>query len=325
MSRDASGTYTLAAGNPVATGTTIESSWANSTLDDIADALTDSLSRTGQGGMLTEFRFADGSAAQPGLSWTTETNTGFYRDGFQDMRAVVSGVNATRWTTDGGGGAVFQIFEDSTGLWKTAAHENSSILFGAGTIDEPSISWWDETGMGWYRFGAGDIRFAWHNGVDAEESYRVFEGYPQTIFTPYDQTEGWYPLAANRLEASPDVDDKSSLLADTNFVRRWSPMIMMGVLDSDSPSILGDSEGIAGWVPAGNAEGLLTLSTPLTNVNNAIISVTMIWDGTQERHVVAEVVSVTEIRFRWGGSGGAAAVIDALSVSIYDTGLLAGV
>jgi hypothetical protein len=46
--RDGSGTYVLPAGNPVSTGTTISSTWANATLSDIATALTNSLSKDGQ-------------------------------------------------------------------------------------------------------------------------------------------------------------------------------------------------------------------------------------------------------------------------------------
>ena len=48
MSRNGSGTYNLPAGNPVTTGTTISSSWANSTLSDIGNALTGSLASDGQ-------------------------------------------------------------------------------------------------------------------------------------------------------------------------------------------------------------------------------------------------------------------------------------
>jgi hypothetical protein len=48
MSRNGSGTYNLPAGNPVVTATTITSTWANSTLSDIATALTGSLSADGQ-------------------------------------------------------------------------------------------------------------------------------------------------------------------------------------------------------------------------------------------------------------------------------------
>lgn len=48
MSRNGSGTYSLPTGNPVVTGTTISSTWANTTLTDIANALTGSLAADGQ-------------------------------------------------------------------------------------------------------------------------------------------------------------------------------------------------------------------------------------------------------------------------------------
>ena len=48
MSRNGSGTYSLPAGNPVVTGTTISSTWANNTLTDMATALTQSVSSDGQ-------------------------------------------------------------------------------------------------------------------------------------------------------------------------------------------------------------------------------------------------------------------------------------
>ena len=48
MARNGAGTYTLPAGNPVTTGTTISSTWANNTLNDIASSLTASLAYDGQ-------------------------------------------------------------------------------------------------------------------------------------------------------------------------------------------------------------------------------------------------------------------------------------
>ena len=48
MSRNGSGTYTLPAGNPVVTGTTISTTWANTTLTDIANTLTASVASDGQ-------------------------------------------------------------------------------------------------------------------------------------------------------------------------------------------------------------------------------------------------------------------------------------
>jgi hypothetical protein len=48
MARNGSGVYSLPVGNPVITGTTISSTWANNTLNDIASALTASLTSDGQ-------------------------------------------------------------------------------------------------------------------------------------------------------------------------------------------------------------------------------------------------------------------------------------
>lgn len=48
MAFNGSGTYNLPAGNPVVTGTTISSSWANTTLSDIATALSNCITRDGQ-------------------------------------------------------------------------------------------------------------------------------------------------------------------------------------------------------------------------------------------------------------------------------------
>ena len=48
MSRNGTGTYNLPAGNPVVTGTSISSTWANTTLNDIANALSGSVAADGQ-------------------------------------------------------------------------------------------------------------------------------------------------------------------------------------------------------------------------------------------------------------------------------------
>ena len=48
MSRNGSGTFNLTAGNPVVSGTTISSTWANNTLSGIANGLTQSVSADGQ-------------------------------------------------------------------------------------------------------------------------------------------------------------------------------------------------------------------------------------------------------------------------------------
>ena len=51
MSRDSQGLYTLPPGNPVVEGTLIEAAWANTTMPDIGQALTNSLPRDGSAPM----------------------------------------------------------------------------------------------------------------------------------------------------------------------------------------------------------------------------------------------------------------------------------
>ena len=48
MPRNASGVYTLPAGNPVISGTTIESTWANTTMSDVGNEITNSIDKGGR-------------------------------------------------------------------------------------------------------------------------------------------------------------------------------------------------------------------------------------------------------------------------------------
>lgn len=101
MPRNNSGVYTLPAGNPVIPGTTIDAVWANDTMEDLANEITNSLSRTGAGGMLAPFRIADGLVTGPGLSFLNETNSGLYRSGAGSMWMSVLGVNTAQFSTVG--------------------------------------------------------------------------------------------------------------------------------------------------------------------------------------------------------------------------------
>jgi hypothetical protein len=85
MPRDVNGTYSLPAGNPIVSGTLIQSTWANDTMNDLAVAMTDSLSRSGNGGMLSPFFFIDGTETNPSISFANEPSLGFFRIGTQEI------------------------------------------------------------------------------------------------------------------------------------------------------------------------------------------------------------------------------------------------
>ena len=90
MSRNGSGVYSLPSGNPVVTGTTITSNWANTTLSDIASALTGSLAADGQTtatGSLNMGTYQVKNAADPTAAQDLSTKS--YTDGAISTSASV--------------------------------------------------------------------------------------------------------------------------------------------------------------------------------------------------------------------------------------------
>jgi hypothetical protein len=100
-SRNSGGTYSLPSGNPVVSGTTITSSWANTTLGDLGTEMTNSLDRSGRGAMLQPLQLWSGTSVAPGLTWSAETNSGIYRAAATDFRQQVSGATVEKWTPSG--------------------------------------------------------------------------------------------------------------------------------------------------------------------------------------------------------------------------------
>jgi hypothetical protein len=106
MPRDVNGNYTLAAGNPVVTDTVIQASWANNTLDDLALAMTDSLLRTGLGGINGQFLLDETQGViNPALAFISEPTSGFYRSapnilGFSILSTEVLLISGTEITAD---------------------------------------------------------------------------------------------------------------------------------------------------------------------------------------------------------------------------------
>jgi len=70
MSRNGSGVYNLPAGNPVVTGTTISSTWANNTLADMANAITGSIAADGQTTITGPLKGPNGTVSFAGVGQT---------------------------------------------------------------------------------------------------------------------------------------------------------------------------------------------------------------------------------------------------------------
>jgi len=205
MPRDGSGDYTLAAGNPVAADTLILDTWANPTMDDLAFAMTDSLSRSGLGGMLAPFLNADGAINLPGISWSNEPASGWYRAGAGDFRYSIGGVDVLRINA----GNLF--------LWSGTQWDPFVVAGGAGSVPDGSAESqtlrWDDTGEVWVVNGnflvdaAGNVAA---NSISFDAGANTLANYAEGTFTPvlsdgtntdatYSAQAGFYTRIGNRV------------------------------------------------------------------------------------------------------------------------------
>ena len=139
MPRDSAGNYDLPPGNPVQSGEVISSAWANTTLDDVAVALTDSLDRQGRGGMLAPFQFDDGTNLEPGATWVNETTTGLYRFDGGDLRMAVLTQDVMRWQTSGA-----QMWNNTDMQWEdilTTGNNPGKVGVNPGTQGADTLRW----------------------------------------------------------------------------------------------------------------------------------------------------------------------------------------
>jgi hypothetical protein len=131
-SRNSGGTYTLPQTSFVA-GTTILSASVNSDFNDVQTEITDSLSRSGKGGMLAALSLVNGSAGTPGLNFISEASSGFYRAGTGDLRLSIGSGDVAQWIA---------------GAYRTVD----------GSLAAPGHSFISETGTGLRRAGTNDLR-----------------------------------------------------------------------------------------------------------------------------------------------------------------------
>lgn len=137
-SRNSSGTYSLPSGNPVISGQSISSSWANTTLSDISTELTNSLDRSGRGAMSAPLQLSTGSCAAPSLTFSSDTDVGLYRAGANDTKMCIASTAVQRWTATGvefplaatitGALAVNGAVTAATGLTVNQATTNTTAL-----------------------------------------------------------------------------------------------------------------------------------------------------------------------------------------------------
>lgn len=160
-SRNSAGTMSAVNG-PYISGTAINSAQVNARLSDIESELTNSLDRNGRGGMLAATRGIDGTVAAPAYSWTSETGTGLYRIGSNDIGFAVNQVKKLELTS-----SLFTVtpaasFSSTLAVTGTTT---STGIFRApdGSVTAPGVSFTSEddgSGTGLYMGAAQSLRVA---------------------------------------------------------------------------------------------------------------------------------------------------------------------
>jgi len=167
MSRNGSGTYSLPAGNPVVTGTTIASTWANNTLSDIASALTDSVAADGQTAMTGNLNLnsnkivnlAVGTVAGNSIEYTQATSNVAITGGAINGTPVGASTASTgRFTTlDATGNLAVTGTSTFTGLGSFNGTGALKIPVGT-TAQQPTPA------TGQIRFNSSNTQFEGYNG-----------------------------------------------------------------------------------------------------------------------------------------------------------------
>lgn len=96
MSFNGSGTYVPPAGQPVATGTVIQSATFNTLVTDIGNTFNNVLPRDGQAAMQGPIKITDGTSTIPGIAFNSEASTGIYRPIQGTLAMTAAGVENLR-------------------------------------------------------------------------------------------------------------------------------------------------------------------------------------------------------------------------------------
>jgi hypothetical protein len=143
MSRNGSGTYNLPAGNPVVTGTTITTTWANTTLNDIAASLTGSVAADGQTPMTGALNMANNKVtalATPTAS--TDAVTKAYADALIAGNGTMASQNANNVSITGGAidGTTIGATTASTGKFTDLSASGNVSFTSTGGVQIPAGS-----------------------------------------------------------------------------------------------------------------------------------------------------------------------------------------
>ena len=178
MSRNGSGVYSLPAGNPVVTGTSISSTWANNTLSDLATAMTGSVA-------------ADGQTPMTGNLDMNSRKVVLLANGTVSTDAINLGQLTTAFTNPTFSGTGFMLIPKGTTAQRPVSPVNGEIRYNTDTSQFEGYQ-----GGAWGQLGGG----ATGGGGD-----EVFQENSLIVTTNYTLTTGKNAISAGPIEINAGV------------------------------------------------------------------------------------------------------------------------
>ena len=175
MSRNGSGTYSLPAGNPVVTGTTISSAWANTTLTDIAASLTGSVAADGQTPVTGNIAMGNNKLTGLGVGTTSGDSVEFSQLGALLVSPTITG----DLTVTGNGtfqGTGYVLVAKGTTAQRPSVPVAGEMRYNTDTnqFEGYANGVWGQLGGG--ATGAGGDQVFVENGVTVTASYTLTTG-----------------------------------------------------------------------------------------------------------------------------------------------------
>lgn len=253
MARNGAGTYNLPIGNPVTTGTTISSTWANSTLTDIATALTGSISSDGQtpvSSNLPMSGYAHTGVANATIR-TMYASAGQVQDGALTNLTLVSGTDVITATGAVGMGAYAT---GQTFTFTAAATNTGAVTLNINSIGAKAITKNGATALSAGDITSGAVVQVVYDGtqfqlVSSSLTVRSFSA-GTTGLTPSTATNGNVTLAGTLNVANGGTGVTTST-GTGSTVLSSSPTLVTPDLGTPSAVVLTNATGTANSLNAG--------------------------------------------------------------------------
>lgn len=322
MPRDGNGVYTLPTGNPVAEGEIIDPVWANTTLEDIADALTDSLTGEALPGELGTAAFEDTGTSgatipmlNAGNTWSvSQTFTNGFAAGASSFTGAVTFNAGTSYTIPLLSGTTWNCSGTLTGaVIQADTHFQSDLyrIYASGEVPGSltsgqfaTIKVVEDGGARYLDIGLPTEsvdEVGMRMFVDANDLYWVWEndGRLSCPAAAPAATEDYHMIKKADLDTAlgvtnSDLATLESTVNDLRTVPAGVTLVGVGTVDGDTGNIIA---GSVGFTSTRNAEGdySITITNPAASAAKVVCMVTPLTASTGHWCVVANPTSGSNV------------------------------